>query len=337
MPNLGDVHYVKFLRGSIGAWENLLQTPNKIDDDTLYFIYESSANTTEGKLYLGKKLISGSGSTSINDIGDIYIDDQTLADKQILVYNETSEQWENTSLSTIISSAVGTFVGASDIAPGIAGLVPVPQVGDQGKFLRGDGAWAAVNIPTFDPNVFNTNSNSQITLAGFVSAPVGSLMVKTQAGIEWANVSVGSISRTIITNEDLDDLIEAGTANPNTIYMVLADEAGVDNLYNEYLIINGEKELIGTLGDVDLTNYVTNSTFQTAVGNINSILNDSTQNGTTVPGLVSKVSFLETKVGNLNDLIFSAGNSTMVQEINTINDTLEVLSDRLQWHDLIND
>jgi len=47
-----------------------------------------------------------------------------------LVYNETSEQWENTSLSTIIGSAVGTFVGASDIAPGLAGLVPVPQAGD---------------------------------------------------------------------------------------------------------------------------------------------------------------------------------------------------------------
>jgi len=111
--------------------------------------------------------------------------------------------------------------------------------------------------------------------------------------------------------------------------MVLADEAGVDNLYNEYLIINGEKELIGTLGDVNLADYVTNSTFQTAIGNINSILNDSTQNGTTIPGLVSRVGFLETKVGNLNDLIFSAGNSTMVQEINTINDTLDDLSDRL--------
>lgn len=53
LNNNTNVHYVKFLRGSIAAWNNLLTTPNKIDDDTLYFIYEDIANPTEGKLYLG--------------------------------------------------------------------------------------------------------------------------------------------------------------------------------------------------------------------------------------------------------------------------------------------
>lgn len=35
-----------------------------------------------------------------------------------------------------------TFVGATTGTRGAGGLVPTPQPGDQGKFLRGDGTWA---------------------------------------------------------------------------------------------------------------------------------------------------------------------------------------------------
>jgi len=85
-PLNSNVHYVKFMRGSLAAWETLLTTPEKISDDTLYFIYENAEHSTEGKLYLGQKLISGvggniSGDININDIGDIYIDDEALIDK----------------------------------------------------------------------------------------------------------------------------------------------------------------------------------------------------------------------------------------------------------------
>jgi len=120
LNNDPNVHYVKFMRGSVSAWETLKTTPEKISDDTLYFIYRNAQTSTEGKLYLGQKLISGvgdgsfSGDISINDIGDVYIDDETLSDKQILVYNDTTEQWENASLSTIINTAVGIMQGATD-------------------------------------------------------------------------------------------------------------------------------------------------------------------------------------------------------------------------------
>ena len=53
MPSINDIHYVKFIRGPLSAWEILLQTPSKISDDTLYFIYENAANPKKGKLYLG--------------------------------------------------------------------------------------------------------------------------------------------------------------------------------------------------------------------------------------------------------------------------------------------
>ena len=49
------------MRGSAAAWEALLETPERISDDTLYFIYQNAQTSTDGKLYLGQKLISGTG------------------------------------------------------------------------------------------------------------------------------------------------------------------------------------------------------------------------------------------------------------------------------------
>lgn len=326
---MDNTHYVKFMRGSVTAWASLLQTPNKIDDDTLYFIYETIENPTEGSLYLGKKLISGdsSGNSIINigDISNVLIDD--LADKQILVYNETTQKWENTSLSTIINTAIGTFTGATAQTNGSSGLVPAPQAGDQNKYLRGDKTWHTINIPSFDPNVFSTVENNIITLTGIVSAPVGTIPMKTNAGIQWASLSVGNISREIITMEDLLLAIEDETAREDIIYMIPIDNpTDSSNQYEEYMIINGAIELIGTIGDVNLSDYVTTSVFNNTVGNLNS----------SISSVHSKVTLIETKIGDLNQLILSEGNLTLVDEINTMNMSISELSDRLQWAELTN-
>jgi len=100
--------------------------------------------------------------------------------------------------------------------------------------------------------------------------------------------------------------------------------------YEEFMVISGELEKIGTIGDVDLADYVTDSVFQNAVGNLNTALygDGSTE------GLIDRVSFIEEKVGDLNDLLLSAGNTTLVEEINTINENIEDLSERLQWQEL---
>ena len=186
------------MRGSVAAWENLQMTPERISNDTLYFIYEDAQTSTDGKLYLGQKLISGIddgiSNISINDIGDVFIDDEVLADKQILVYNETTEQWENTSLSTIINTAVGVMRGASAAAAGKSGLVPAPEAGDQDKFLRGDGSWAFISVPTFNSDIFTVNNN-EVSLNGFSAAPVGTVPIKTSNGIEWSNSAVGTLNR----------------------------------------------------------------------------------------------------------------------------------------------
>lgn len=332
------------MRGSAAAWEALLETPERISDDTLYFIYQNAQTSTDGKLYLGQKLISGTGGNftgdiNINDIGDVYIDDEVLADKQILVYNETSQQWENTSLSTIINTAIGVMVGASATAAGQSGLVPAPEQGDQNKFLKGDGTWSPIAIPTFDSNIFSI-LNNHVSLNGFEEAPVGSIPIKTSNGIEWSNAQVGTLDREIITLEELNARILGDSDVPisySTIYMVPNGSDGASaNQYDEYMVIGDALEHLGTFGEVNLANYVTTTVFNTRVGAIEDVLNDTTDSNTgdIVPGLISRVSAIENtyitraEIGDLNTLILSEGNNTLVEEVNTI-------SERLKWHELI--
>lgn len=339
--NDANIHYVKFMRGSISAWETLNLTPERISDDTLYFIYENAELSTEGKLYLGQKLISGSGSgdsININDIGDVYIDDEALNDKQILVYNDTTQRWENTSLSTIINTAVGIMHGATSVADGSYGLVPTPHAGDQNKFLRGDGNWATINTPTFNSEIFVLN-NGEVSLAGYGMAAVGTVPIKTNNGIEWSSSLVGKLNRQITTLEKLQNQLNGTDPDPiseDTIYMVLKDSTASPNKYDEYMVIGNSLELLGSFGEVNLNNYVTTTVFNNTVQSLENILNDhpNAQTGETDLGLISRVTTIENnyvtqaQIGDLTTLLHTGNNTTLVEEVNTINE-------RLKWHSLI--
>ena len=345
-----SVHYVKFMRGSTSAWDALNSTPEKISDDTLYFIYENQ-NVKKGKLYLGQKLISGVGEggsnvIDINDLEDVYIDDEALADKQILVFNDTTNRWENASLSEIINTAVSEFVGATINSDGKSGLVPQPLAGDQEKFLRGDRQWVTIDIPTFDENIFTPTAAGKISIVGFEDALIGMSPIKTSNGLEWFSpTSGGSLNREIIELAELEEAVENQTADENTIFMVPAREIDSSNKYDEYMIIQGELERLGSFGDINLDNYVTVPNFTTAINRLDNILQD-TENLEThelQPGLISRVTTIEnnyvtkTEIGDLSQLFLSPGNNTLVEEVNTINDKVDTLSERLQWHELTTD
>lgn len=139
MALIGTQNYVKFIRGTPDAYAGL---PKK-DSNTLYFISETDSNS--GLLYLGDKLIGdgNNGSSleiSLNDLSDILI--ETIADKQLLVYDIEQNKWINASIDTLIS----TMVGATETTDGKAGLVPAPLKGAEKKFLRGDGQWVTLDL-----------------------------------------------------------------------------------------------------------------------------------------------------------------------------------------------
>lgn len=334
-------HYVKFVRGSVQAWEKLLQTPQNINDDTLYFIYESGDNVTEGKLYLGKKLISGVGGTSeiasLNDLQDIIINN--LGNKNLLVYNDNTKKWENASLESILQD-VGEMTGATLDADGKSGLVPTPTRGASNRFLRVDGTWTPINVPTFNTEVFTLNGN-EVNLAGYNLATVGSIPIKTEDGIKWSDSAVGKLNRKIVTKEQLLALRDSGELDPDYIYMVAKEDSSSSDNYDEYMSIEGQLEKLGSFGEVNLTDYVKVTTFETRVGALEDALNDKTDTqGTVVPGLVSRVNNIElnyvkkSEIGDLTQLTLYDGNNNLVDQVNSLTSDSTEIVERLKWHEL---
>ena len=127
------------MRGTSKAYEALLNSVNKPNVDTLYFIYDADAS--KAKLYLGEKLIAGGGEggpLSLGDLTNVTLTD--LRDKSVLVYDKDQGQWVNSTLE----KAISVFAGATDSTAGIAGLVPAPEAGQTNLYLRSDGTWAPV-------------------------------------------------------------------------------------------------------------------------------------------------------------------------------------------------
>lgn len=227
--------YVRFLRGTKAAFDKI-----EIKDiDTLYFIYDSE-DQTKGSLYLGNKLIGGgNGSTAtvtdINDLASVLI--SNVQDKQILTYDASTKKWVNKTPEEI---QIEVMTGATADTVGTSGLVPAPAAGEQDKYLRGDGMWAA------------PLSDEQLTTLGKVD------------GLE---TRVGSIET------KYDNLIKDAPAALDTLKeiadWITKDETGTQALIQR--VTNIETKVTGlqdTVGDITkFTRYAEGDT-------IVSILND---------------------------------------------------------------
>ena len=69
-------------------------------------------------------------------------------------YELTGAQVKDLANKIKAKAADNIFVGATSAAPGSKGLVPTPQAGDEDKYLKGDGTWAA------GPTVVQTTGQS---------------------------------------------------------------------------------------------------------------------------------------------------------------------------------
>lgn len=241
---------IKFVRGTTAQFELITK-----QEDTLYFIYDSVESTT-GKLYLGDKQI---GDGSPTEIGDLITGEFNAGD--LLVYDEDTESW----VAESVDNAVRIMTGATAVLDGQSGLVPVPRAGDQNKFLRGDGTWAtpSSSLMAVDNVTLETNANDEIALKGFDTAAVGTIPKKTESGLQW--VTPGAISGSLSYRkvESLSDVTEE-----NTIFLVPNQSSTLDNIYDEYMLIDNQVERVGGMGSVDLNGYVTTTEFNTAVGSL---------------------------------------------------------------------
>ncbi len=156
-------NYVKFLKGTPSAYEALTIK----DSNTLYFI--AGTDQKVGKLYLGDILVAGNvtedGESVLDSLGELTDVNlrQGLETGKVLGYNGT--EWVPMSLPEACACSVMT--GATATTAGTEGYVPAPQSGDQNKFLRGDGTWAEVELPSntqvFEVEIANgANHNDSI-------------------------------------------------------------------------------------------------------------------------------------------------------------------------------
>ena len=294
--------YVKFVRGTVTAW-NQLRAASQVYDDTLYFIYES-ADATTGNLYLGTKLIGGTGSggaNSLADLTDVIVSE--ISNKDILIYSGGS--WINGTIEDIINLNTSTLEIDSTGAITIAGFTQaevgtIPQKDSSGKIT-----WVApgnlseiTNINNQLQNIYNKEEVNNLI------ASVNHLSYKKVGSLEEVNKDATDASRYIY-------LVPTGNLS--------------GNLYDEYMVIDNQLEPVGSW-EVNLNNYITNDELTAVLGDYVTVNTFNTKVGEIETSINSLVEF-KNKVGDLSTLNTYNENSTLVEQVN-------YLTEKLTWKEI---
>ena len=100
------VNFVKFQRGPQNIYDSLV-AKQKIDENTLYFIYDPNTPEDGGLLYLGYTLIGGTGSNlssiSLNNLTDVSTNN--ARNGSVLWYNEQLSKWEPATPTQIVNAS----------------------------------------------------------------------------------------------------------------------------------------------------------------------------------------------------------------------------------------
>ena len=303
MANLQNTtSYVKFVRGTVTAW-NQLRAASQVYDDTLYFIYES-ADATTGSLYLGTKLIGGTGSggaNSLADLTDVIVSE--ISNKDILIYSGGS--WINGTIEDIINLNTSTLEIDSTGAITIAGFTQaevgtIPQKNSSGKIT-----WVAPgNLSEI------TNINNQLQ----------NIYNKEEVNNLIASVDHLSYKKV----ESLDEINKNATDASRYIYLVPTENLS-GNLYDEYMVIDNQLELVGSW-EANLNDYITNNDLTAALEDYITVSTFNTKVGEIETSINSLVEF-KNNVGNLSTLNTYDKNITLVEQVN-------YLTEKLTWKEI---
>lgn len=313
--------YVKFVRGTRAAWD-ILKSQNEIYDDTLYFIYETKGSST-GVLYLGTTQIGGTDGeqpipTNLADLGDVEFLNQKAND--ILVYNGNN-QWINSSIEKLINLDTNIFeldvdnldeISIKGFKAAAAGTIP--QKNENGTI-----SWVLPEEMVEITEIKDQISDIQEEIKDFISEEEAKTLITEE---------VAKIDH--LTYEKVGSLEEAEAAlESNKIYLV--PTGNLDNMYDEYMVIDGELEPVGSWS-VDLNNYVTVDMLNSKVGELNETINATAEGLTTINGTITELSNnfneFKTQVGDLNTLNTYTENATLVEQVNH-------LTEQLKWQEIV--
>lgn len=323
-------NYVKFMRGTKEAYQTLVSA-GQISHDVLYFVYDSS-DATRGVLYLGNKLIGGNDSevaipSSLSELSDVIF--SALSDRQLLVYNGNA--WINGTIESILDYDQNTFVfnnsklslvGFADAAVGT-----LPQKGADGKL-----AWVAPaeldSLKEVTQQIVNLNNNKADKADTYTKEEVTALIAAAE-----------HLKRKFV--DSVQDVDVAAKDAEQYIYLIPAKDSEDQDSYDEYMVVGGKVEKVGSWG-VNLSDYVTNNQLTNALSNHVTTTQFNTTVGTLTAETISAVEdkadqnakdivtlfTFDSKVGNLDSLIVNdASYTTLVEQVND-------LTMRLTWEDI---
>ena len=265
------INFVKFLRGTETAYQNLLEA-QRTDENTLYFIYDknSTEDNPKGKLYLDKFLIGGnteSNNLSLSDLVDTDIG--TLRGEEILIFDNSSQTWKPVLLSDVIDTAGVTNINIE------SGIVKQPEEdeidaikrtfnqtskpGDIGILSDGTVYLSESNnnwLKLIDGTVRNADIPGITSDISSLQSSLDNVYTKneTESKINELIAGKNHLSYEIKPNKEAIELTDPD--NQNKVFLISRATAdGEDNNYDEFMIINGSLEKIGDW-KADLTNYI---------------------------------------------------------------------------------
>lgn len=276
--------YVKFLRGTAEAYEKCRK-----NSDTLYFVTEQ--DQSNGKLYLGEKLLTGDTNLkdfSIGALKDILLS-ENITNDSLLVYDSKEEAWVNKTIDE-------QFPVFGAVNPEIPGLVPGVPEGQSHLFLRSDGTWATIENSNVDivisvDNESLTNQNKILALKNF-KKQYYKIVLDTNTNETHYELQVvdkghpwkpGLEPRTVVEN----DTVVLGWYEPNP-----ASISGINTQ------INILQTNVGKL-NVDIEKLKSqNNELKIEISNLDKIINGSTEPNTATVGLITTVKNLSEHLDN---------------------------------------
>lgn len=129
--------------------------------------------------------------------------------------------------------------------------------------LAGLDAVGLENLTTDLKNIINGKANKATTLAGY-GITDGMTATQIAGAISTAIAGVDHLQRVIVNStKDID--VTAADAEKK-IYMVQNADSETENLYNEYMVVNGKLEKVGDWA-VDLSDYAKTAEVTAAIAN----------------------------------------------------------------------
>lgn len=161
-------------------------------------------------------------------------------------------KWVQT--NTQPGSSYNDFTGATAQAEGSHGLVPAPTTGDISKFLKGDGTWATVPMPSFDysntsPEAMNFSTDEKVigtwidgkplyqrTVSGVIVNEVGNTVIPLNVSCGYMKLVSAEIDRNNCYMPLTQISLEESVAKYTRI--ILCDNRADDGVKNSVLINN---------------------------------------------------------------------------------------------------